>query len=127
VTKPAGPPSAATPKDVDPTFEAKKPLVPVPQKAPISAPDNAGAPDATPSKAKTDLKKPSAENRSDEQPQKKGPALTLQDRSTWHLTGLSRPLFGQIAQTAAPLPERLSPTTGDWAVFSADEGQIVRR
>jgi hypothetical protein len=135
VTKPAGPPSAATPKDVDPTFgntEAKKPLVPVPQKgtdkkAPIAAPDEAGAPDATPSKAKSDLKKPSAENRSDEQPQKKGPALTLQDRSTWRLSGLSRPLFGQIAQTAAPLPERLSPTTGDWAGFSADEAQIVRR
>ncbi len=135
VPKPAGPPSAATPKEPEPTFgttETKKPLVPVPQKgtdkkAPISAPDDAGAPDASPSKSKTDLKKPSAENRSDEQPQKKGPALTLQDRSTWHLTGLSRPLFGQIAQTAAPLPERLSPTTGDWAVFSADEAQIVRR
>jgi hypothetical protein len=135
VTKPAGPPSAATPKEVDPTFgntEAKKPLVPVPQKgtdkkAPISAPDEAGAPDATPSKAKTELKKSSAENRSDEQPQREGSALTLQDRSTWHLSGLSRPLFGQIAQTAAPLPERLSPMTGDWAVFSADEALIVRR
>jgi hypothetical protein len=128
-------PSASTPapKDTEPfNTEAKKPLVPVQQhgadkKAPVAAPDDAGTPDPAPTKSKTDLKKPSAENREDAQPQKKGPALTLQDRSTWHLSGISRPLFGQIAQSTAPLPERLSSSAGDWAVFSADEAQVVRR
>jgi hypothetical protein len=135
VTKPAPSstsPPGGTPKDTEPPFntEAKKPLAPVQQrgtdkKAPIATPDDDGSQDVP--KSKTDLKKPSAENPDREQPQKKGPALTLQDRSTWHLTGISRPLFGQIARNAAPLPERLSPSTADWAVFSADEAQVVRR
>ena len=86
-----------------------------------------GCGDAPKEKPKTDAKKPSAENRTDEQPQTGRSALTLQDRSTWNLTGISRPLFGQISQNAAPLPERLSPSTGDWAVFSADEAQVARR
>ncbi len=124
-------PPAGGPKDAEP-FETKKPLVPIQsrgadKKAPISTPDDP-ADAVTPTfKPKTDAKKPSAENRTDEQPQKGRSALTLQDRSTWHLTGISRPLFGQIAQSTAPLPERLSPSTGDWAVFSADEAQVARR
>jgi hypothetical protein len=136
--KPA--PAPGTPaKKPEPTFgtetETKKPTVPVQQrgadkkeKAPILTPDDPYVPDAAPpSKSKTDLKKPSAENRSDELPLKKVSALTLQERSTWHLSGISRPLFGQIAQSTVPLPERLSPSTGDWAVLSADEAQVVRR
>jgi hypothetical protein len=129
------PPAGAAP-DKDPPFgtnEAKKPTVPIPgrgadKKAPITAPDDPALQDGVPDpKFKSELKKPSAENPGDNQPQKKGPALTLQDRSTWRLTGVSRPLFGQIAQSSAPLPERLSPSTGDWAVFSTEEAQVVRR
>lgn len=130
-TTPTAPASTA-PKDAEPTFEAKKPLAPVQQrgtdkKAPISPPDDAVPQDATPTpKSSPDLKKPSAEKKDDRLPSK-GPALTLQDRATWHLAGTSRPLFGRIANRPAPIPERLTSSAGDWAVFSADEAQVARR
>jgi hypothetical protein len=125
-------PASTAPKDSEQTFETKKPLVPVQQrstdkKAPISPPDEAAPQDATPTpKSSPDLKKPSAEKKDDRSPTK-GPALTLQDRATWHLAGTSRPLFGRIANRPAPIPERLTSSAGDWAVFSADEAQVARR
>jgi hypothetical protein len=129
---PAGGPAAGTLKDGDTTFEAKKPpLVTVPQhgtdkKAPVTTPDDV-TPDATPAKKSDQLKKPSAEIREDVPAPKKGPALTLQDRATWRLANVSRPLFGRIASRPAPIPQRLTSSSGDWAVFSADEAQVARR
>jgi len=129
------PPAGGTPKESDPTFEtkeAKKPTVPVQQrgadkKAPITPPEEPAGPDAAPpQKASPDSKKPSAEKK-DDHVGNKGPALTLQDRSTWRLAGVSRPLFGRIANRPAPIPSRLPSSSGDWAVFSADETQVVRR
>ncbi len=128
------PPGGGAPKD-DAPFEAKKPAVPIPQrgadkKAPISTPDDAAPDPGSAKKAKTDnntdLKKPSAEIEN-ERTRENAPALTLQDRSTWRLTGVSRPLFGRIASRPTPTPERLTSSSGDWAVFSADEAQVVRR
>jgi hypothetical protein len=104
------PSSTTPPKDGDVPFETKKPLAPIPQrdtkkKAPVTAPDDSPSADAGSSK----------------------PALTLQDRMTWHLTGVSRPTFGEIARRSAPVPERLTPSTSDWAVLSSDRTDIVRR
>jgi hypothetical protein len=129
------PPAGGAPKD-DVPFETKKPILQrgADKKAPISTPDDPASED-TSSKKKAkpdtnpDLKKPSAEleDKSNERTRQNAPALTLQDRSTWHLTGVSRPLFGRIANRPAPTPERLTSSNGDWAVFSADEAQVVRR
>lgn len=127
------PPASTAPKDTDQTFETKKPLVPVQQrgtdkKAPIPLPDDAAPQDAAPiQKGSQDSKKPSAEKKGDDRLPTKGPALTLQDRATWHLAGTSRPIFGRIANCPAPIPERLTSSPGDWAVFSADEAQVARR
>jgi hypothetical protein len=126
--KKATPPASTAPKDTDQTFEAKKPLQPIPQradkKAPIAPPDDAADP-AAPAQNSPSAKKPSAENH---QPATSAPAITLQDRATWHLAGVSRPLFGRIANRPAPVPERLSSSSSaDWAVFSADEAQVARR
>jgi hypothetical protein len=124
------------PKDSEQTFETKKPSVPIEQrdtdkrspKAPIAPPDEAAPQDSKPTpKSTPDLKKPSAEKKGDDHLPTKGPALTLQDRATWHLAGTSRPLFGRIANRPAAIPERLSSSAGDWAVFSADEAQVARR
>ena len=137
MTKPSTttPPLGGAPKD-DVPFETKKPILQrgTDKKAPISTPDDP-APEDTSSTKKAkpatnpDLKKPSAEleDKSDERTRQNAPALTLQDRSTWQLTGVSRPLFGRIANRPAPTPERLTSSSGDWAVFSADEAQVVRR
>jgi hypothetical protein len=98
------------------------------KKAPIAPPEDATPQDGTPPQKTTpDPKKPSAENKGNNPSPTKGPALTLQDRATWHLAGTSRPLFGRIANRPAPTPERLTSSSGDWAVFSADEAQVVRR
>jgi hypothetical protein len=137
-TKPSTttPPPGGASKGDDMPFETKKPILQrgTDKKAPISTPDDA-VPEDTSSKKKAkpdtnpDLKKPSAEleDKSNERTRQNAPALTLQDRSTWHLTGVSRPLFGRIANRPAPTPERLTSSNGDWAVFSADEAQVVRR
>jgi hypothetical protein len=129
-------PASTVPKDSEQTFETKKPSVPIEQrdtdkrspKAPIAPPDEAAPQDPKPTpKSTPDLKKPSAENKGNDQLRTKGPALTLQDRATWRLAGTSRPLFGRIANRPAPIPERLTSSGGDWAVFSADEAQVARR
>jgi hypothetical protein len=94
----------------------------VDKRAPISPPDDpAQDPPPATKKPKSD-EKPSARNTPAE-----APALTLQDRATWRLAGISRPLFGRIANRPAPVPERVTSSTGDWAVFSADEAQVARR
>jgi hypothetical protein len=110
-------------------FETKKPSVPIQQKAkaPIAPPDETSGQDAAPAQKSNDLKKPSAEKKGNEQLPGKGPALTLQDRATWRLAVTSRPHFGRIANRPAPMPERLNSSAGDWAVFSADDAQVVRR
>jgi hypothetical protein len=124
------------PKDSEQTFETKKPSVSIQQrgtekKAPIAPPDEAAPQDASPTqKSGPDSKKPSAEKtekKGDDHLPTKGPALTLQDRATWHLAGASRPLFGRIANRPAAIPERLTSSAGDWAVFSADEAHVARR
>jgi hypothetical protein len=126
-------PASTVPKDSEQTFETKKPSVPIEQhgtdkKAPIAPPEDAAPQDSKPTQKSTpDSKKPSAENKGNDQLRTKGPALTLQDRATWRLAGTSRPLFGRIANRPAPIPERLTSSGGDWAVFSADEAQLARR
>jgi hypothetical protein len=106
--------------------------VPVPQrgadkKAPIVPPDDATPQDESPTAKPDNTKKPSAERKREEATPSKGPALTLQDRATWRVAGTSRAIFGRIANRPAPIPERLTSSAGDWAVFSADEAQVARR
>jgi hypothetical protein len=83
--------------------------------------------DTDPAQKPGSEKKPSAENKNHDPLPTKAPALTLQDRATWRLAGTSRPIFGRIANRPAPIPERLNPSAGDWAVLSTDEAQVVRR
>jgi hypothetical protein len=119
-------PSSTSPAKEGEPFETKKPLVPVPQrdtkkKAPMSTPEDAPSADSGTSSAPDNShspKKPVAQQ---------APALTLQDRTTWHLTGVSRPTFGQIARLSAPVPERLTSSRSDWAVLSSDGTDLVRR
>jgi hypothetical protein len=137
VTKPktTQPPASTNSKDTDPGFgtnETKKVTEPIQQrvnKAPVNPPDDATQDPPLPKKAKPeskDQKTPSAQN-SREPAESNAPALTLQERATWRLAGISRPLFGRIVTRPAPVPERVTSSTGDWAVFSADEAQVVRR
>jgi hypothetical protein len=119
------------------TFEAKKPLSTIPQyqskKAPLpqmedesGQPSKAAAPGQKPGSvppAASDDGSHSFALTNADRLFRTNPALSLQERPTWHYSASPSPI-GFPLTAAAAVPERLSPSAPNWAVLPADAAVV---
>lgn len=98
-------PKNSDPADGKQLFDAKKPVT------------SPGTPPQSGKKAPMpkDLNEPKA---TDLEPS--GPALQLQDRATWHVTAMRRPVVVGVKTAAAPVPERITSTSAEWVLLPVD-------